>query len=68
MPKGRSIRTSCTIETRKLDSGDIEVVLEKTTGTGLRGGSKLHRELFILTDSPEVQTFLTHLKRIENAA
>jgi hypothetical protein len=66
MPKGRSIRTSCTIETRKLDSGDVEVMLEKSTGDF--NESTLHRELFILTDSPEVRTFLLHLKRIENAA
>lgn len=58
----RAVSTSCTIEARVLDSGDVEVLLQKSTG-GYRD-SKLHRELFIMVDSPETRTFLEHLKRI----
>jgi hypothetical protein len=49
-----------------LDSGDVEVLLEKSTG-GYRD-SKLHRELFIMVDSPETRTLLDKLRRIGAAA
>lgn len=56
------MRVSCTIEVRKLESGDTEVLLERNAGFGR--DSKLHRELFILTDSPETQTLVRHIERL----
>lgn len=59
------MKATVTIETRKLESGDTEVLLERSTGD--YRNSKLHRELFILTDSPETRTLLHHLERIGRA-
>jgi len=60
-----SVRTTCTIEARVLDSGDVEVLLER--GEACYRDSKLHRELFILTDSEETRLFVAKLKRMEAA-
>lgn len=57
----RPVNTSCTVDVRQLESGDFEVLLERSDR---RDGDKVKRELFILTDSPETRTFLHHLERI----
>jgi hypothetical protein len=58
------VKVSVTIETRKLETGDTEVLLERSTG-GYKD-SKLHRELFVMTDSPETRSLVRHLERISH--
>lgn len=54
----KQIKTSLTIETRTGDSGQTDVFLERMVE------GKVHREFLVLSDSPDTELFLTHLKRI----
>lgn len=56
------MRVGITIETRRLPSGRLEVLLERTTG-GYKD-SKLHRELFELPDNETTSLLEEHLRRI----
>lgn len=56
------MRVGITIETRRLPSGRLEVLLERTTG-GYKD-SKLHRELFELPDDETTSLLEEHLRRI----
>jgi len=56
------VRASITIETRRLPSGKLEVLLERSTGFGR--DSKLHRELFELPDNETTSLLETHLRRV----
>src|SRR3546814_17966947 len=55
---GEFMDVSCTISTRRLPSGKLEVLLER------RGGDKLHRELFELPDNETTSLLETHLRRL----
>ena len=52
---------NCTIETRRLPSGRLEVLLQRETGWG--AGGKLHRELFEL-QGPEADKLEEHVRRL----
>lgn len=58
------MRVAVTIETRRLPSGKLEVLLERSTG-GYRD-SKLHRELFELPDNETTSLLEEHLRRINH--
>ena len=55
------MRVSCTIETRRLPSGLLEVLLQRDTGFGV--GGKSHRELFEL-EGPEADKLESHVRRL----
>lgn len=57
----RPVHVSCSVDARRLESGDFEVLLERSDR---RDGDKLKRELFILPDGPETRTLLHHLERL----
>jgi len=50
------------IETRRLPSGSLEVLLERSTGIGRNG--KLHRELFELPDNETSSLLEERLRRL----
>lgn len=52
---------NCTISTRRLASGKLEVLLER------RGSDKLHRELFELPDNETTSLLETHVRRLANS-
>lgn len=56
------MRVGVTIETRRLPSGKLEVLLERSTG-GFKD-SKLHRELFELPDNETTSLLEMHLRRV----
>lgn len=56
------MKTSCTIETRRLPSGRLEVLLQRETGWGQ--GGKLHRELFELPDNETTSLLEEHVRRL----
>lgn len=49
---------SCTISTRRLPSGKLEVLLQRN------GGDKLHRELLELPDNETTSLLETHIRRL----
>jgi len=51
-----------TIETRRLPSGRLEVLLERSTG-GFKD-SKLHRQLVELPDNETTSLLETHIRRM----
>lgn len=57
----RPIRANCTVDAKQHESGDIEILLERS------GGDKLHRELFTIPDSHEIRVFINHLTRVANS-
>jgi len=56
------VKVSCTIETRRLPSGKLEVLLERQSGN--YKDSKLHRELFELPDNETTSLLEAHLRRV----
>jgi hypothetical protein len=59
------VKVSVTIETRRLPSGRLEVLLERSTG-GYKD-SKLHRELFEMPDNESTSLLEEHLRRINHS-
>ncbi|MAS67353.1 MAG: hypothetical protein CMK82_11235 [Pseudomonadales bacterium] len=55
------MNVSCTVETRRLPSGRLEVLLKRDTG--YNRDAKSHRQLFEL-EGPEADKFETHLRRL----
>lgn len=55
------VRAHCTVDAKQHPSGDIEILLERS------GGDKMHRELFVVPDSPEIRLFLNHLTRVAHS-
>lgn len=51
---------SCTIQTRRMPSGRLEVLLER------RGHNKNHRELFELPDNETTSLLELHLRRLSH--
>lgn len=56
------MKVGCSIETRRLPSGKLEVLLQRDTG-GYKD-AKTHRELFELPDNETTSLLETHLRRI----
>jgi hypothetical protein len=58
------VKLSVTIETRRLPSGRLEVLLERQTGN--YRDAKLHRELFELPDNETTSLLEAHLRRLDH--
>ena len=57
------MKVSITIEATKRPDGKTQILLERNFGSRY-SGAKTHKEFFELSDSPDTELFLHHLRRI----
>ena len=60
------MKVSCTVTATRKPSGNIEILLQRESGS-LRDGSKLHRQLFEVPADATAEAFLSHLSALKHS-